>query len=446
MLLQDSPRALTIRLLLEKHVKRRLSEALSKIQDTDGTAEKKREKETEFFHLPSLIATGAACAGQIQMATHIVKAVHPDLKVSSSTNLNVDPRHLLAQQVVGSHVLQSDYQIDATGNGAYNKKIFEVFLLFREQFDGVTILDLLKCGDQDAIDALGGTAGERATWAAELSRMNEPRCKGPASSTLAKQLYWLTGEDPHNDASYHLLAPLYASSLAGRVYQMVRIERFSEAAKAAWQARKDGVFSDQPVHEYPQLAIQQLGGSKPQNISHLNSERRGDNLLLASLPPVWRTVEIKPLLNTASMFLRYGRRPAVRLLVKTLFAFLKSNPASTVETRLHRSELVEALIDEFLQLSAELGSLPPGWSQSAECQLNNAEKHWLDPDGAEQACADAGRPLPTDTNERISAGFANWLNAQLRDVLPMGDPEFLEWRKQMSEQIKAEEREGNHAD
>jgi CRISPR-associated protein Csy1 len=59
---------------------------------------------------------------------------------------------------------------------------------------------------------------------------------------------------------------------------------------------------------------------------------------------------------------------------------------------------------------------------------------------------DADRPLPTDTDERISAGFANWLNAQLRDPLPMGDPEFLEWRKQMHEKIKAEEREGRDAD
>ncbi|TSA12437.1 MAG: hypothetical protein D4R79_07735 [Comamonadaceae bacterium] len=59
--------------------------------------------------------------------------------------------------------------------------------------------------------------------------------------------------------------------------------------------------------------------------------------------------------------------------------------------------------------------------------------------------AESERPQPTDTAERISAGFANWLNAQLRHSLPMGDTEFLEWRKQMHEQIKTEEREGRDA-
>ena len=195
------------------------------------------------------------------------------------------------------------------------------------------------------------------------------------------------------------------------------------------------------MREYPQLAIQQLGGTKPQNISQLNSERRGNNLLLASLPPTWRSVELKPLLNTDSMFGRYSRRPAVKQQVKALLTFLKSDPARNVQTRTSRAEMVEGLIDEFLQFAAELCSLPAGWSQSSECRLSGAERHWLDPEGVEQACMVADRPVPTDTEERICAGFANWLNSQLRDPLPMGDPEFLEWRKQMREKIKAEDRE-----
>ena len=223
-------------------------------------------------------------------------------------------------------------------------------------------------------------------------------------------------------------------------------DRFSEEAKAAREARKAGEFSERPVREYPQLAVQQLGGTKPQNISQLNSERRGNNYLLASLPPTWRSVDLKPLLNTESMFPRYSRRPEVRQAVKALLAFLKSDPTRNVQTRARRAEWVNALIDEFLQLSAELRSLPPGWSQMPDCHLGSAQKNWLDPDGVAQASAASSQPLPTDTAEQISAAFANWLNAQLRDPLPMGDPEFLEWRKQMFEQIKAEEREGHDAD
>lgn len=115
-----------------------------------------------------------------------------------------------------------------------------------------------------------------------------------------------------NDANYHLLAPLYASSLAHRVFQTINEERFGEAAKEARQARREGLFVQQAVHEYPQLVVQKLGGTKPQNISQLNSERGGNNYLLASLPPIWTSADAKRLLGTDKMFLAYGRRPAVR--------------------------------------------------------------------------------------------------------------------------------------
>ena len=141
------------------------------------------------------------------------------------------------------------------------------------------------------------------------------------------------------------------------------------------------------------------------------------------------------------MFHRFGSRTEVRSMVNALLEFLKTDPTRNMATRERRASFVESIIEEFLQFSAELRSLPPGWSQVPECQLSNQEKHWLDPDGAELGLASDGLSLPTDTHERVSELFANWLNAQLRDPLPTGDPEYREWRDQLREQIKAEERE-----
>ena len=59
---------------------------------------------------------------------------------------------------------------------------------------------------------------------------------------------------------------------------------------------------------------------------------------------------------------------------------------------------------------------------------------WLDPDGVEAR--------PADVIDRLASDFANWLNAQLRDPLPMGDVEYLHWRKQARELFKQMEREG----
>lgn len=446
----DSQRADSIRSLLQRHVERRLADAMSKIQGSDSASENERQKKRDYFHLPTLLASGAAYAAQIQMATHVAKATHPDLTVKLTTNLNISPALLPVLDVVGTHVLQSDYEVDTTGNGSHNKKIYEIFLLLRSKFQGVSILDLLKNDDQDAIRALGGSPEESQKWAKLLSAISAPRSQYIASHSLAKQVYWHVGKDPQkvsdprDDTDFHLLAPLYSSSLVHKVYKTVR--DFSDQTSSARNAKKTGQFSDYPVHEYPQLAIQKLGGTKPHNISHLNSERRGENILLASLPPVWRSVELKPLLGTNSIFERYGRRTEVRQIVKALLAFLKTSPPANFETRTRRNAFLNDLMDDFLQLSAELRSLEPGWSQTTDCYLSSAEKHWLDPEGVEQACTESGLPLPTETADRVSTLFANWLNAQLRDPLPMDDTTFLEWRNQMQEQIKAEEREGRHVD
>lgn len=373
---------------------------------------------------------------QIQAVTHSLKPIHPDAKGS---NLYSAPQDLPALSVVGSHCLGSDFAGDVVGNAA----ALDVYKFLKLEHQGNTLLALALRRDVNLAAALSDDPEQAQAWMDAFAGIVEPRGR-VASHALAKQCYWLTGDDPYDDASFHLLAPLYASSLAHHVYLTIQDDRFSDEAKAAREARKDGTFSERPVREYPQMAVQKLGGTKPQNISQLNSERRGDNFLLASLPPIWRSVDIKPLLGTDSMFDRYGWRPEVKKLVRTLLAFFKSDPARNLATRERRDELINDLIDEFLQFSAELQSLEPGWSQVPECHLSGAHKHWLDPDGVAQACIELGLPLPADTDENVSRNFANWLNALLRDPLPMGDPEFMHWRKLMLEQLKEEEREGRH--
>lgn len=434
----DPQRVAELRAVMADFLKKRLDDKLEKIKDDDAAAPATRAELHRQFVPASWLEDAARRVGQIQAVTHSLKPIHPDAK---GTNLYAPPPALAALPVVGSHCLGDDFAGDVVGNAA----ALDVYKFLKQEHQGRSLLALALARDADLAAALSDDPAQAHEWISAFAALAEPRGR-LASHTLAKQLYWLIGNDPHDDAGYHLLAPLYASSLAHNVYQTVQDDRFSEQAKAAREAKKADLFSERPVREYPQLAVQQLGGTKPQNISQLNSERRGNNFLLASLPPTWRPVDRKPLLNTDSMFHRYSRRPEVKRLLKALLAFFKSDPARNVETRERRAEWVNALIDEFLQFSAELRSLPPNWSQTPDCHLGSAQKHWLDPDGVAQACAASGQPLPTDTAERISAAFANWLNAQLRDPLPMGDPEFLEWRKQMHEQIKAEEREGHDAD
>jgi CRISPR-associated protein Csy1 len=435
----DPQRVSDLRALIADFLKARLDDKLDNLKGEEDALGKRNELVAKFIPA-NWIEDAAKRVSQIQVVTHSLKPIHPDAK---GTNLYSPSQDLPELSVVGSHCLGDDFVGDVVGNAA----ALDVYKFLKLEFQGSSILKLIQERDADLATAFSVDSIQADTWINAFAGITAPRGK-IASHSLAKQLYWLTGEnpDPHDDKSFHILSPLFASSLTHSVYLKIQDDRFSEDAKTARLAKKEGEFSERPVREYPQLAIQNLGGTKPQNISQLNSERRGDNFLLASLPPVWRSIELKPLLGSDSMFQRYGRGKAVRQTIKELLVFLKSNPPANLETRDRRNAFLSDLIDEFLQFSAQLRSLQPGWSQTTECHLSTAEKHWLDPEGVAQACSLSGLALPTETADRVSTLFANWLNAQLRDPLPMDDATFLEWRKQMHEQIKSEIREGLHDD
>lgn len=439
---QNEPLRITaLRAVITDFLAARYKDKLEAVKEdaTDpDAANLQREKLRQQFIPATWLEDAARRAAQIQAVTHSLKPVHPDAK---GTNLYSPPSTLATIELVGSHCLGDAFAGDVVGNAA----ALDVYKFLKQTHEGRSLLALSVEGDADWAAALSDDPEQAQAWLQAFASLTEPRGR-VTSDTLAKQLYWQTGDDVQADSSYHLLTPLYASSLAHRVYETLQDDRFSEAAKAARDARKANTFSERPVHEYPQMAVQQLGGTKPQNISQLNSERRGNNCLLASLPPVWRSMDLKPLNNTDSMFHRYSRRPEVRQSVKALLAFLKTDPARNEATRSKRAAWINLLIDEFLQFTAELRSLEPGWSQTPQCTLTESECRWLDTEGVAVTDAELDRSPPTDIPERISAAFANWLNAQLRPPLPMGDPEFLAWRNTMMEEIKAQEREGMYVE
>jgi CRISPR-associated protein Csy1 len=422
-----------IRLLLSTFLEERLQSKLEKLTPDDP----KRDELRQQFIPAHWLEDAARRVEQIQAVTHSLKPVHPDAK---GTNLYSPPQDLPSLELVGTHCLGDNFAGDVVGNAA----ALDVYKFLKLSLAGRSLLELACAGDVDFAAALSDDTAAANDWMQAFASLTAPRGR-LTSHTLAKQLYWPIGNDPNDDASYHLLSPLYASSLAHRVFEVLQDDRFSDAAKAARDAKKANVFSERPVREYPQLAIQQLGGTKPQNISQLNSERRGNNSLLASLPPKWRSADVKPLLHTKSMFPRFNSRLEVRATLQALLAFLKADPQRNLATRNTRAAMVDELTEAFLQFTAELQTLEPGWSQTPQCLLDDAECRWLDPEGVAQTDAQLGRAVPTDIAERISTAFANWLNGRLRDPLPMGDPEFLAWRKVMHAHIKAQEREGVHA-
>ena len=269
----------------------RLQAKLDKLKPDDP----QRDEAIASFAHDVWLASAAKRVEQIQAVTHSLKPIHPDAR---GTNLYVEPRTLPPLAELGSHALGERFVGDVVGNAA----ALDVYKLLKLEVNGRSLLTALLAQDADALAALHADPAQAEKLRDAFVSLTQPRAEGPSSHTLAKQLYWLTGTDACDDSHYTLLAPLYATSLAHAVHAQLQEDRFGEANKAARQARRERKMHDGVFHDYPGLAVQNMGGTKPQNISQLNSERRGMNYLLSSLPPQWQASAVRLPVHATSVF------------------------------------------------------------------------------------------------------------------------------------------------
>jgi len=409
-----------IRSTITAFLQERLQSKLDKLKEGDAETRQKLLDE----HQPAVwIADAVHRSGWIQQVSHPIKFTHPSADGSSLSSAG---NPLAGALELSTHSLAGEGVSDVVGNAA----ALDVYKFLRLTVDDRSLLERAIASDPAFAEALSEDPTQVTGWMAAFAALPDPKGK-PASHKLAKQIYW-----PLGNGTYHLLAPLLSSSLAHAVHQRISEDRFSEAAKAAREANPHS----RPYRQYPNLAIQSFGGSKPQNISQLNSERRGQNYLLASLPPIWRSAAIRPPLKLETVFARYfERRREVRRLMEGLREFLRrvADAKNNERIRATRHQIVADLCDQALQMAAELRELEPCWSAGAECRLNLAEQCWLDPerylmDEEFAACYRRG-----DWKDEVCRRFANWLNGRLKtDKTLFGGSEALEWKGMLDQELK----------
>lgn len=401
----------------------RLQAKLSKLPDEDP----KREELAAQYQPAAWLEDAARRVRQIQAVTHALKAVHPDAR---GTNLYVDPSRMVSRKEVGSHLLGTGFSSDVVGNAA----ALDVYKFLKLEVDGRVLLDDLLGDDPAAIQALSDDETIARELQAAFVSLVQAREEGVASHALSKQLYWLAGVDVTDDVHYHLLAPLYATSLAQSVHETLQEDRFGEANKAARAARREDREHEGAVRDYPALAVRKLGGTKPQNISQLNSERGGVSYLLGSLPPQWDPSVPRQLWGVTSVYgpvlMRYGH---VRGTVQAFLDFLEKDPPSNVKTRDRVNGYVDRLIDELVAMASEIRrSLPTGWTADPRCSLAREEQLWLDPWRAEKDEEFRNEWLYMDWPAQIGHRFGNWLNERLKTKFNyVGEVEHRHWKKEL---------------
>lgn len=412
---------------LEENTKKEVRE-IQKIQDSDQVAvhelkmknEDKRQELIKKFCREIWLSDIAKRAERVQYVTHVLKYSHPKAEGSNIyCKVFVDPE----LPVVGTHSLRYPENDVMYYGGAADMPVHAFLSL---DFDGKTMLELALSKDPDFLAALTDDQNDAEKWASQFSGVVSSK-NNAVSSTLMRQVYF-----PAKNEKYHLLSPLFPSSLAHYVYNSITEARFSKESVNARMAWKKREYDSLGFKVYPDLVMQKFGGSNPRNFGQFNHERHGISYLLPSLPPIWSSRDIPLPLRVNSVFkYHFLRFRQVRSLTRELKEFLENvQDYNNVNIRRKRAAMVDSIIDELVQYTAIVQNTSPGWTKKTECHLDEYEQLWLDPERGrideEFICRyDAG-----EWREIIRARFARWLNRRLSGKkTPMGDPEFLEWKK-----------------
>jgi CRISPR-associated protein Csy1 len=402
----------------------------AKLKGVEGEA---AEEISSRYEQSTWLARAALRVSSIEVVTHTLKSTHGKAIGSS---LYAPPNSLQYRSDVGTHSLGGSYAIDSDCNAA-DLPYFNFLVC---EFEGKRFLDWLLEDDQDFLAALHDDPATAREWANAFKALVRPAANW-ASHTLAKQVYWCVGDTPADDASFHLLQPVMSSALAHAAWADINDSVFSKTNAAARKARREKQPFEGVYRHYPRLISRKLGGTKPLNISQLNSERGGVNYLLASLPPKWKLDLPKKMLNIDSALSRFRYHDGVPHLTDQLCALLLSKPDPTMEVRVARERIEQALGDELAAFGSSVrDSFEPGWTRDAACRLPLCEQIWLDPDRAELPphpdYADADLEFQQalewkDWPDEVALRFANWVNALLVEKgLPVGVTEQRHWAKQ----------------
>ncbi len=397
--------------------------------------ELKRSKLQEDYSVGNWLDNASQRVRQIQTITHAVKFANP---FARGVSLNVKRKPAGgASGLLTTSGIAGILKEDVVGNAA----ALDVYKFLQLEYGGRTFLDRVLERDPALAAALSDSPEQAAALMDAFAGIEQNKSK-PATDTLLPQLYF-----PLPDGGYHILAPLYPTSLVHEVQNRMKECLFGDTAKEARQAHKEAKPHSEGYREYRDLAELKFGGSQPQNVSQLNSERGGQAWLLPSYPPTWETRTLKPPRGKSVFGRSFDSRQSVRFLLGSLADFLGATDYTNMHIRRGRARLVDALTDELWQYASELGELAPGWSAAEDCRLDREEALWLDPGRARQDPEFAQALAFGQWREEVARRFGRWLNKQLREKskkskeLPMGDAEFHQWTSDVKDVIKQLEKE-----
>jgi len=364
---------------------------LKKKIDSKTTAEQERkltQEANELFALATWLPDAAKRAKQLSLVSHPAKFSHPSAKAS--------PIIAVAVKKTDGFVRSGNTteQLDVFGNAA----AMDVYkFLSLALVDGQTVLSHLEQTTPAIQQQFTLPAASYTELAASLLTIKSTDTDKTVTSDIVKQIYFPVSED-----SYHLLSVLTPSSLMFTFKQRINVLRFSDEAKAAREAKKENQHYDGELAEIYSLTVIGFGGTKPQNISVLNSQNYGTAYLLESLPPILKKRSFNPPKN--NFFSNSLKLKDFQDDFDQLHKQLSSD-TNNIHVRNKRDWLIKNIIYQVADKLWQIRFLDADWSTSDNYQnLPPQQKTWLD-----QAYKDT-RQQQTDWQEDIKIALARWLS------------------------------------
>lgn len=356
------------------------------------------------------ISDAAKRAKQLSIVSHPGKFTHPDAKISP---VNVKA-HYSADGLLrsGNAVATSD----VIGNAA----ALDVFkFLSIALSDEQTVLQHLQSGSEEIRKQFNFKDIPYDTIKENFLMVLDHDDTLSVTNGRVKQVYFPIDASnvPSNDGAYHLLSVLTPSGLMFELKQRLNDMRFSDDAKQAKDAFKKDQPSDVPYCTMNNLTAIGYGGSKPQNISNLNSKNYGTTLLLPSLPPI---IEHRKVQFPKTHFFEQSIRQTDFERDFSYLAKLLTDKRNNMALKQRQAMVIKQITLRIAGIKNTMRQQEHGWSQRDYfSQLPSHQKIWLDDARTNE------REANNDWYHAMQAEIVRWLisstNKKTDDNNTIGD-------------------------
>ena len=357
------------------------------------------------------------------ITTHASTFTHPDAKTSSFLFSGKKQNNGL----LITNNIECENSFDLFGNAATDSFVREIYLFLKEDVCGEIIWQHFEKETSEIKEFIQKFDLDFEQAKISLSKlMIDP--EPIKTHKLLKQIYF-----PLEEGNYHLLSLLTPSIATTELLNRLNLIRFNEITKEARVCKKENKFHEHGFSEIFNLTEIALGGSKPQNVSVLNSQNAGRAYLLSSCPPILEKRAIR--LPKTDFFAQCLYRRNYQESFFQLHKFMQLD-LNNIDIRTAIRNIIQFVIDQILLQALKTREYAEsGWSsQDYYVGLPELQRIWLD------QMHQVEREENSEWRDELSREIARWIIRSYEKVISeaykLGTGEILDVKQRVEKSLQ----------